>query len=651
MCEKNEENLENNSPEEDVFAGLSAPPPSVWTSKYLGIYGGYNWLNQDIPIHYFTTVISIFNTHEDISLMREIQGVEKWGFEALFQRNVDSDRIDEMVAFLNDETRFKFFPPVTIALLPCQNDLPQRDYDGEEFLFETKNGGERCTLQGLELFLSQAEPNSFPRHGSPASLKWDRQRFCAVAIDGQHRISALRAHTPRNSQQAPRRDVPATIILFDPETTVQRDLVQATREIFIDINRNAKPVDSSRLILLDDRNFYNVFSRSLIRQAYSESLELNELGFETTEDHSIELHPGIPQELVDTSANRDAVDATSLKPWQFISAFTLNKAIEHFVFQGKFGNIDDLCGTADFNDVNSDDKLHRAIAKRHANQDDGILSEKDSVTFDPEDSEALSERLHSRWRHLFLATFTGFSPYKGHIQRLISLCEDPNIDPEVMRSILLAEGSTPGSEVGWDSAPFLALGDNDQQHLAHSIKSKLSRPQSWKDSLVWYSVFQRGLLYQPLMIQRAMELAIGDDGFSSKEKFSAEFRKALDSLYNFEIYRKQFEVDERPIWAGICMKAGADGTLKMDGSDGAAIRFACLNRLMISALVGGYDGFQDVVGNNGIRGAITKVEAGYARHFRFQDAVAPDIEVKADDHYSAMAGDYLNLVLKAVSTL
>ena len=66
------------------FKQFAKSKETPWSEKFTVVYGNYNWLN-DAPIHYLLTTLSVRNLWNEVRLMGEINGVEKWGFEALFQ--------------------------------------------------------------------------------------------------------------------------------------------------------------------------------------------------------------------------------------------------------------------------------------------------------------------------------------------------------------------------------------------------------------------------------------------------------------------------------------------------------------------------------------------------------------------------------------
>ena len=612
------------------FSQFGKKISSTWTEKFTVVYGNYAWLNAS-PIHYCSTTMSIANLWDDVRLMGEISGVEKWGFEALFQRVVREEWVNAIKSqYLESKERFKFFPPVTIALLPCESNRPSRNYPGEQnFKFKAgKEEGCVAMLEGLEIEFPTSEDLAFPSFGNPAMVRWDKTRYTALAIDGQHRISALRKLVTRGDQDAALKDVPATILIFDPKLPEGRDLVQMTREIFIDINRNAKTVDDSRLILLDDRNFYNGLTRKLILQAYPDGETPSTVAFEKV-DEGLELKVpgGIPQELVDTAAGRESADVGKLKDWQYTSAFILNRSLQHFAFENKFKRFEELLETQDFSS-DSENSVEAAIGSRREiyengyDDDDEVISDTDMLSFRPLVTEELVSRAMSRHRGLWLGPFTAFAPYRKHIEKFANAIAGD--DGDSLRALMLSEASIPGKPTfTTQAAKDLQSDDVLFKRLKNTLK-KLSRPSGWEESLVWYSVFQRGLIFQPSMLQKAMESARGE-GFDSRQHFAAEFVRSLDVVDSEGFFNKDVKVSSKGLWNGIALKLGNTGELALDGSDGAARRTGQLIRLLVCAVQardkGGYDHLKNNLFRAGIASALTAVTNGYCRYLKAVDSI------------------------------
>lgn len=436
-----------------TWSQFTKQQPNTWTDPVTVVYGSYSWLN-DAPIHYCLTTLSIKSIWEDIRLMHEIPGVEKWGFEAIFQRVIRGDWVKQIkTGYLSNSERFKFFPPVTIALLPCTSDSILRKYENSDVITFAAHseGGYVASLPGIEMHFPTADSPGFPHFGAPAMIRWDKGRYAALAIDGQHRISALRAFIPRTSQDSESKDVPATILIFDPKLPFGRDLINVTREIFIDINKNAKAVDSSRLILLDDRNFYNVLTRRLILQAYPDGETPSDLSFQPVEDGAALLVPtGIPQELVDTAAGKEAADITKIKPWQYTSAFILNRTLQYFFFDNRFATFEKILETVDWR-TDSEDEVECVVADRREQiqatdpgDEAAEFAEKEDVSFHPSTTEALVDRFMRMYGALVLGVYTGFKPYRDHLEGFAQeAASDLGGD---LRSLMLAEGSVPAKK-------------------------------------------------------------------------------------------------------------------------------------------------------------------------------------------------------------
>lgn len=630
---------------------------NTWTDPLTVVYGSYKWLN-DSPIHYFLTSLSVKNLWDDVRLMNEIPGVEKWGFEALFQRVVRPEWVRQMKAqYLASKERFKFFPPVTIALLPCLDDVPQRIYEGDgEFQYESaEGGGVQATLPGLDIHFPTADSKEFPDFGNPAIIKWNKRKYSALAIDGQHRISALREFVPQTSQEAQTKDVPAVILVFDPKLPQGRDLIQATREIFIDINKNAKTVDDSRLILLDDRNFYNGLTRKTILQAYPNGEDPSEVAYELIEEGiGLSIPKGIPQELVDTAMGRDAADVNKLKPWQFTSAFIIKRAIHYFFFEDSFARFEEMLETSGFQ-TDAEDDFEAEIARRREEYEDGNpdedehIADQDMLSFRPAITEKLVDRAMRMHGSLLLGVFTAFQPYKEHIEKFAKVSK--GADAAYIRSLMLSEGSIPGSAVGYETKVAQELKEDAVRFrkLKKTIEG-LSKPVGWDANLVWYSIFQRGLVYQPMLIRRALDNA-RDELLGSREAFAEVYVNSLDLLFDEGWFSKDKELKGKSVWGGVALKIGDAGEPAMDGSDGGAKRTGMLIRLMAAAIcareAGGYSHLKGKLNTQGLRGPKTAVENGYVRYMKAKDSVAG--KLKDDAEYKSAAEKLLESILKEIA--
>ena len=127
----------------------------------------------------------------NISLISEIPGSEKWRIRDLFQRDVDNDRItNSLLPYLERPDRIKFFNPLTLTILPMDDDgyttlkqMPRivaGKIDEDDFTWRT------LERQGF-FRVRWIEDNQ-----EYARIEWNDKRTRLVAIDGQHRLSALK---------------------------------------------------------------------------------------------------------------------------------------------------------------------------------------------------------------------------------------------------------------------------------------------------------------------------------------------------------------------------------------------------------------------------------------------------------------------------
>jgi hypothetical protein len=99
---------------------LSKMPPPVQKSSLTDEYSyteGVFDISQ-IPIRYYLTSIPLASLHRCFRLVEDIPGSENWGYNAIFQRDIDEDRVKEelLEEYLLVPDKFKFFNPLTSLL-------------------------------------------------------------------------------------------------------------------------------------------------------------------------------------------------------------------------------------------------------------------------------------------------------------------------------------------------------------------------------------------------------------------------------------------------------------------------------------------------------------------------------------------------------
>jgi hypothetical protein len=123
--------------------------------------------------------------------------------------------------------------------------------------------------------------------GLSARLRWDEDRVLAVAVDGQHRLWALRTFredqkfrggTLRENEQQTK--IPVIFVLLHPSAGFQNNQSESdysirgiARELFTDLNKNAKTVDKARELILDDKNINAQCVRTLLTESTGKDIK------------------------------------------------------------------------------------------------------------------------------------------------------------------------------------------------------------------------------------------------------------------------------------------------------------------------------------------------------------------------------------------
>ena len=247
--------------------------------------GGFGAADE---IRTFLTTLTVEQLKRDIEFYEKLSNDKDWPVSQIIQREVEKDRVNSITKkYLLGEGRLvKYFPPIIIALLPRDesgNFLKEFDYNADQdtesleqiidqsslrlnkeykdrFL-KTENSS---NVNGLYLFevIKTLDHNLFC---------WDKSKFFAVVIDGQHRLAALLQGFETNQLASIIQDVAfIDVSAFVKKETAQQKAtpVEILRSIFIDINTNAKSVSLVRRILIDDKDLASLGVQSLVDSVF-----------------------------------------------------------------------------------------------------------------------------------------------------------------------------------------------------------------------------------------------------------------------------------------------------------------------------------------------------------------------------------------------
>lgn len=224
---------------------------------------------------------------------RELFDIEELTFDELLQRDLDDSRVaHDLIPYLMGDDRqvsARFFPPVLAVLVP-----KKPDKSGILNYYPARNSSESLDSFG-DLFdfekIRFPQPDGTPGEITPLGvINYNRQKAGFVIVDGQHRAMAVLAlhrqinkawkgdryasfynHLPLDFNQIRNIELPVCVI-FLPDLHENNGyfrekgltLKRVCREIFLDVNKNAKEVTESRQLLLDDKDFAAIMMRSTL---------------------------------------------------------------------------------------------------------------------------------------------------------------------------------------------------------------------------------------------------------------------------------------------------------------------------------------------------------------------------------------------------
>jgi len=251
---------------------MSSLPPVrlVSYNRFKNGYFGELGSGADARIRFLQSAVTK-DELDNISLIEQISGSERWKVQDLFQRDVDMNRVQESILpYLQDKDKVKFFNPLTLVLMPIDS---SGGVDASVTFVEPKD------VEEGEHHYTQYERKdlfSFKVHGAnPAfsELHWNDAKVKLVAIDGQHRLSALKFWKSRpGPTDLDTWQIPVVILgIFRADSVPAHEpasLLEIVRTTFVYINSRAEEVNEARRILLDDERVQAVCTQELVQASH-----------------------------------------------------------------------------------------------------------------------------------------------------------------------------------------------------------------------------------------------------------------------------------------------------------------------------------------------------------------------------------------------
>ena len=246
---------------------------SLYNQSKLGIYGNLG-KGENADILFLETVITAADL-DMITLIKDIPGAEKWDIKDLFQRDVDDDRVEkEVIPYFKDESKIKYFSPITLILLPTdiakKNIIKDIDYI-EPITYTDANAEVKKSYEKEDFYKL-----SLYNHKDPlATIEWNDKRCYLVAIDGQHRLSGLirwRKEPNSNFEDWKIPVVILNILKVDKNKNIA-SLLEIVRKTFVYINNKTERINPAKIIILNNESVNSICTQELINFSHQNDLK------------------------------------------------------------------------------------------------------------------------------------------------------------------------------------------------------------------------------------------------------------------------------------------------------------------------------------------------------------------------------------------
>ena len=188
-----------------------------------GSYSNPNW-----TVPYFVTSMTFSDAAQSLHLTSEIPGSEEitWSIDELYQRDIDWRRVrDRIFPYLNKVEEPQFFNALTIALLPysAAEGSVRNNFSGDEWEAPSLELPERfektMSVGPIQLGYWNDWTELHDPGVSSGQIRWNTHQLFGVAIDGQHRLAAIKELVKGNpgAPQFVKSRIPVILLVFAEE--------------------------------------------------------------------------------------------------------------------------------------------------------------------------------------------------------------------------------------------------------------------------------------------------------------------------------------------------------------------------------------------------------------------------------------------------
>jgi len=497
---------------ENPVVNIPAPlPDNPTTPAFDFLFGAYNLNEWCVP--YLTTTLQIPDAAKYLRLPSELPGSEEidWKVDELYQRDIDWARVQTGLVqnYLSSKDHPHFFNSITIAILPFDDATnSRRDNFSSEYPWNPPAmlaaEGYKDTLEIGPIHLGFFQENVKPGDSGflLGRVRWNPEQVFGVAIDGQHRLAALKLLDNQGIPPAvlKKTRVPVIFLIFDERlgfvNPEGRSVVEMLRALFIDLNKHAKTVSRARQILLDDRDAHAVCVRRLLGTGITSDL-----------DELQQVPPRLPLSLIDWHSEQAKFESgpylTTILGLDWIVSEVLGKSPRDFMSYSSLRKY--MKGLKRILGVDLDSALGRLedIAKF------GYAP----FAFESDELEAIATAFGNAWSPGLVHIFTHLQPYADVIA---VRSDDDSFSRDFQHWVYLKDNV--GKDQGSNSPPAMELEDY-LSRLEHRkvdpvprkfLNEQLQRIDDVKSlNLAFNVVFQKALFLAYLTLAK-----LGVDAFS-----------------------------------------------------------------------------------------------------------------------------------------
>ena len=523
-------------------------PPDL-TQHTVFLKGQYELWRYKIP--YFSSVVPFDFAANNFSLIEDIPESERinWSLSELFQRDIAWERVGrEIVKYLKNESRPQFFNAFTIALLPREGHGFRGDYKpGKKYQPIDDDGLEDPPIQigGIQI------QNYKGSEGIAGKIRWDKKRIIPIAVDGQHRLAAIkefmRLVKPEVVESS---SIPVIYIIphadvgfFGVSKDESKETIVSLRQIFIDLNKNARPVSKARNILLDDQDVISVCTRILI-------------GDQLTED---EPEGQVPLSLVDWMSEKNKIETGPFLTTVLLLNDIVSKAINVPKIKDDEEEVDIRCKYEKW--LHDTFKPEDGQMEELMTQVNRCISQEVPITFEPDEITIIHELFKKHWMPIFYRFFSQLGPYK--------LLWDYRKTNKLMRpgfvNLYMADEMLEGEYAEKRAVSIkAALKEEDSSWLEgkdYKEPKKYIDDEIKKDEWAFKVVFQKALFLSYLDLRTTARhfnsTTQSDDELQSE--FAERWIEAINKLLITDLGKFNCKFKNQMFWAGIGIKL--DGTI------------------------------------------------------------------------------------------